>query len=88
MIYFTENKNIIVYEVQGMEKSKRFDRFGGKGDVNAFIQKMELLIALKEYEGKKAAQVMASHLELPAFNVYLRMSADDQKDVEKLKTEL
>ena len=49
---------------------------------------MELLIAMKEYQGEKAAQAVARHLELPAFNVYLRMSADDQKDVEKLKTEL
>ena len=70
-----------------MDKSK-LDRFDGKGDVNAFIKKMELLIAMKGYEGEKAAQAMASQLELPAFNVYLRMSADDQKDVAKLKAEL
>ena len=71
-----------------MEKSKRYDRFDGKGDVNVFIKKMELLIALKGYEGEKAAQAMASYLEQPAFNVYLHMTPDDQKDIAKLKTEL
>ena len=71
-----------------MEKSSKRDRFDGKGDVNAFIKKMELYIALKEYTGVKAAQALASNLDLPAFNVYLRMSDDDQKDVEKLKEAL
>ena len=71
-----------------MEKSKRCDRVDGKGDVNVFIKKMELLIALKGYEGEKAAQAMASYLEQPAFDVYLRMTPDDQKDIERLKTEL
>ena len=70
-----------------MDKSK-LDRFDGKGDVSVFIKTMELLIAMKGNENEKAARTMASHLELPAFNAYLRMSADDQKDVEKLKLEL
>lgn len=71
-----------------MDDCKGTKSFSGKGDVNAFIKKMELLIALKGYEGEKAAQAMASKLEQPAFNVYLRMTDADQKDIEKLKTEL
>ena len=71
-----------------MDKISKQDRFDGKGDVNAFIKKMELYIALKEYTEEKAAQALASHLVLPAFNVYMRMSVEDQKDVEKIKKEL
>lgn len=71
-----------------MDKISKEDRFDGKGDVNAFIKKMELYIALKEYTGEKAAQALASHLMLPAFNVYMRMTVGDQKDVEKIKKEL
>ena len=71
-----------------MDIVKGTKSFDGKGDVNAFIKKMELLISLKGFEGEKAAQAMASKLEQPAFNVYIRMSEEDQKDVEKLKAEL
>ena len=31
---------------------------------------------------------MAGYLEQPAFNVYLRMTPDDQEDIERLETEL
>ena len=68
-----------------MDDCKGTKSFNGKGDVNSFITKIGLLISLKGYEGEKAAQAMASKLEQPAFNV---MSADDQKDIDKLKTEL
>ena len=71
-----------------MDRISKEDRFDGKGDVNAFIKKMELYIALKENTGEKAAQALASHLMLPAFNVYMRMTVGDQKDVEKIKKEL
>ena len=71
-----------------MEFAKETKCFNGKGDVNAFIKKIELLSSLKGYTGEKAAQALASKLEPPAFNVYMRMSEDDQKDVTKIKTEL
>ena len=63
--------------------------FNGKGDVDAFIAKVELCNKLKKYEGGEAAALLASRLEEPAaFNVCLRLSSDDKKDFTKLKDEL
>lgn len=62
--------------------------FTGNGDVQAFLTKVEIHAALKGYTGEKLAQALASKLEGPAFDVYLRLSADDRKDPEKLKAEL
>ena len=71
-----------------MESSSKPNSFNGKGDVNLFIKKVQLWIALKGYTEEKAAQALASRLEKPAFNVYLRMSEDDQKDIKKVIKEL
>ena len=71
-----------------MASSKKVDYFDGKGDVNAFIVKVELYNKLKKYQGEDAAVSLASRLQEPAFNVYLRMSEEDRKDVEKIKAEL
>ena len=71
-----------------MASSKKVEYFDGKGDVNAFIVKVELYNKLKKYAGEDAATSLASRLQEPAFNVYMRMSEDDRKDVEKIKTEL
>ena len=71
-----------------MAASKKVEYFTGKGDVNAFLVKVELYNKLKKYEGEDAAASLASRLQEPAFNVYLRMSEDDRKDIEKIKTEL
>ena len=71
-----------------MELSKKVECFNGKGDVNAFIVKIELHSKLKNYVGENAAVFLASRLQEPAFNVYMRMSEEDRKDVEKIKTEL
>ena len=66
-------------------KSKSYD---GTGDVKVFLEKVSLSSALKEYEGEKAAQNLASRLEGRAFDVYMRLSADDKKDVKKIELEL
>ena len=71
-----------------MASSKKVEYFDGKGDVNAFIVKVELYNKLKKYVGEDAAVSLASRLQEPAFNVYLRMSEEDRKDVEKVKAEL
>ena len=71
-----------------MASSKKVEYFTGKEDVNAFIVKVELYNKLKKYTGEDAAVSLASRLQEPAFNVYLRMSEDDRKDIEKIKTEL
>ena len=68
--------------------SKNVTMFNGKGDVNSFIVKTDLYIKLKKLEDEDAAMLLASRLEEPAFNVYLRMSDDDKKNIETIKTEL
>ena len=59
--------------------------FNGKGDVDAFIAKVELYNKLKKYEGEEAAALLASRLE--GFKC-LRLSSDDKKEFTKLKDEL
>ena len=61
--------------------------FDGNGDVKVFIVKTALHSALKGYEDEKAAQNLASRLEGRAFDVYMRLSATDKKDVDKVQTE-
>ena len=68
--------------------SKNVTMFNGKGDANSFIVKTELYIKLKKLEDEDAPMLLASRLEEPAFNVYLRMSDDDKKNIETIKTEL
>ena len=62
--------------------------FNGDGDISEFITKVELYSALKEYDDEKRAQNLASRLEGPAFDVYLRLDQDDRKNINKLKDEL
>ena len=62
--------------------------FGCNCDVKVFIKKFALHSALKGYEDEKAAQNLASRLEGRAFDVYMRLSATDKKDVDKVQTEL
>lgn len=71
-----------------MASSKKVEYFDGKGDVNSFLVKARLYNKLKKYEGEDAAVSLASRLQEPAFNVYLRMSDEDKKDVEKIEAEL
>ena len=62
--------------------------FDGLGDVKVFLEKVKLLSSLKGYQQEKAAQNLASKLEGRAFDVYMRLSTEDKKDVEKIETEL
>ena len=71
-----------------MESLSKADCFNGTGDVKNFIDKVELLIAIKGYTGEKGAQSLASKLEGNAFDVYLRMPVADRKEVAKIKEEL
>ena len=66
-------------------KDKYFD---GSGDVKVFVEKVSLHSALKGYDGEKAAQNLASKLEGRAFDIYMRLSSEDRKNPEKLKSEL
>lgn len=62
--------------------------YDGTYDVRKFIAKAELEAALKNHADEKKAQYIASKLVGPAMDVYLRMSAADQKDPELVKAEL
>ncbi len=62
--------------------------FNGTGDVKVFLTKISIHSSLKVYEGEKAAQNLASKLEGRAFDVYMRMSESDRKDVKKITDEL
>ena len=66
-------------------KIKNFD---GSADIKVFLEKITLHSSLKGYQDEKAAQNLASRLEGRAFDVYMRLSQDDKKDVEKIKSEL
>ena len=68
-------------------KAKKY--FDGTTDVEAFITITELNAAIKGYEGEKKAQYFASLLtEGPALNVYLRLTVDEKKNAETIKTAL
>ena len=62
--------------------------FNGTGNVEEFVKKVELHSSLKGYDAVKQTQNLAGRLSGPAFDVYLRLSADDQKDPSKIKEEL
>ena len=71
-----------------MESTKKVTAFNGKGDVNVFLTKVDLYNQLKGHTGETAAVSLASRLEEPAINVYMRMSVDDRKDIKKIQAEL
>ena len=54
----------------------------------SLLTKVEIQSSLKGYTEEKLAQAIASRLEGPAFDVYLRMSSEDRKDASKIKAEL
>ena len=63
--------------------------FDGTGDVQSFVEKVELMATLKGHNtNEPKATFIASRLVGTAFDVYRRMSADDKKDPEKLKENL
>lgn len=62
--------------------------FDGKGDVNIFLTKVELVASIKGHANEKKAQFVASKLSGPAFDVYMRLSDDDKKDFDKIKEQL
>ena len=62
--------------------------YDGSSDIKVFLEKVDLHSALKGYDAAKSAQNLGSKLEGPAFNVYLRLSEAEKKDVEKIKEEL
>ena len=64
------------------------DTYSGTGSVEDFLEKIRLHVGQKGYDGEKKIQCLASKLSGEAFQVYMRLSADDKKDYNKLETEL
>ena len=52
------------------------------------VEKVSIHSALKGYDGEKAAQNLASKLEGRAFDIYMRLSSEDRKSPEKIKSEI
>ena len=78
--------NITVSEFSNIGvKVKCFD---GTCDVNDFLEKVSLHSSLKGYDGEIAAQNLASKLEGRALDVYMRLSTDDTKKLDKIQSEL
>ena len=69
-------------------ESNKIKLFDGKDDVKVFLTRAGLIAAVKELDGERKAQFLASKLLPPALDVYMRMSADDQKDFSKIEEAL
>ena len=67
---------------------KKLDVFTGEGDVQEFVTRIRLLGVMKGYTEEKLVYCLAEKLRGPAFQVFMRMSAEDQNDFDKLKEEL
>ena len=68
--------------------SLKINKFSGIGNVTNFIEKIDLLASLKDYDEEKQAKLLASYLDDAAFDVYMRLPADDRKNPNKIKDEL
>ena len=68
--------------------AKRLDLFDGEGDVAKCVTRIQLHGLVKWYTGDKSSYYLAEKLQSPAFGVFLRLSADDRKDFDKVKDEL
>ena len=72
-----------------MESSRKTKvTYDGKTDVNSFLTKIDLESSLKDYADEKKANFLGSRLVGPAFDVYMRLSAEKKKDFEEIKAEL
>ena len=72
-----------------MESSKKAKiTYDGSTDVKNFLTKVELEASLKEYEDEKKANFLASRLLGPAFDVYMRLTDENKKNFDEIKTEL
>ena len=72
------------------DSDKKFKHcyFDGNGDVEKFVVRIELEASLKNHQDEKKAQFLACKLLGPAMETYLRLSAEDRKDFDKIKDEL
>ena len=71
-----------------METKNVYKHYDGTTDVRKFITKVELEASLKNHDGEKKAQYMASKLVGHVMDVYMRMPDEEKKDPAKVKAEL
>ena len=62
--------------------------FDGTGDITSSVEKVELIAQLKGHTEEKKAQFIGSKLGGTAFDAYRRLSVDEKKDPEAIKTNL
>ena len=62
--------------------------FDGSTNVCNFLAKVELEASLKDYADEKKANFLASRLSGPAFDVYMRLTAENKKNFDEIKKEL
>ena len=79
---------IIIYKMAESDKRFKHCFFDGTTDVEKFVVRIDLEASLKNYQDEKKAQYLASKLIGPAMEVYLRLSAEDKKEFDKIKDEL
>ena len=62
--------------------------FDGVGDVTSLVEKIDLVSGLKGHADEQKARFIASKLGASAFDVYRRLSIEDKKNPETIKTKL
>ena len=68
--------------------SNKVKLYDGKSDVTVFLTRVNLVAGIKDYNGEKKAQFLASTLLPPALDVYMRLSDEDKKDYSKIEEAL
>ena len=86
MVYCSKLTNLLNNMATSKEHSKVY--FDGTGDVQSFVEKVDLIARLKKHEDEEKAVFIGSKLGGPAFDVYRRLTAAEKKDPEVLKTNL
>ncbi len=70
-----------------MKALKKIEMFDGSGDVERWIDRMEMAIELDEKESK-AATIFSIYLSGSAYDTWRGLSDEDKKDKEKIKESL
>ena len=68
------------YKIAASASKSKCADYDGKGDINVFLPKVELVTAIKGHTNERKAQFVASKLPGPAFDVYMRLTEDDKRE--------
>ena len=67
---------------------KQVGRFDGTGDVERWIDRMELALRIDDVPESRHADVLALHLERDGYDTWKGMTENDRKDADKIKHQL